>query len=647
MRGNLPVAVLVGVAWALALTASAWAENAVPAKPDAASPVPTGPVPTRPDRPADEPAGSVNSASAPGAALPKTATVGAPTSTEQSPTATEASKADNAADPTRAQPASTDAEAAPDVPADPVVVLIRSKLADAEIRKDAHADDLAALETFYASRTTGPVWTSDMGFSTKAQSIVFEIEEAEDWGLDPKQFSLPPYGELPANDEAQARAEIRLQLAVLKYARHARGGRLVPVELSGRFDLAPPLRDPKAVLAEIEAAPAPDAYLRSLHPKHEQFVRLREALLAARGKTTDTRPGDATDVAARNETKAGDDKKTADNDKKKESGGESEDDANAATEPEKPASVVAAKPQASEKDIKRLVLNMERWRWMPEDLGKVHVVNNSAEFMLYVVKDGKRIYADRTLVGTINYATPIFSADMKTIVFNPDWYAPPTVVVENLLPHLARGNAGILKTHKLSVSRNGAAVDPRGVKWSRSNVLAYTFTQKAGPTNVLGKVKFLYPNKHTVYMHDTLAYRKKVFKDQKRAIGHECVRMEKPLRFAEVLLKEGNGWSAGKVKELWDRGVNSSVTLESRIPVHTTYFTAEVDEKGKLQTFADLYGFDHKLAAALFGTAAGFPMPPPEAKKAPSAIASTSTVTRTSAGGGTGIASSLGGFLDE
>ena len=406
------------------------------------------------------------------------------------------------------------------------------------------------------------------------------------------------------------------------------------------------MRDPKAVLAEIEAAAAPDAYLRSLHPKHEQFVRLREALLAARGKKTDTQLAKTADTTGSDETKTGGGEKTADNDKKEQGSGEGAE-AKAATKPETPTSEPAVKPKASEKDIKRLVLNMERWRWMPEDLGSVHVVNNSPEFMLYVVKDGKPIYADRTLVGTVNYATPIFSADMKTIVFNPDWYAPPTVVRENLLPHLARGNHGILKTHKLSVSRNGAAVDPRRVKWSGANVLAYTFTQKAGPTNVLGKVKFLYPNRHTVYMHDTLAYRKKVFKEQKRAIGHECVRMEKPQRFAEVLLKEGNGWSAGKVKELWDRGVNSSVALERRIPVHTTYFTAVVDEKGNVQTFTDLYGFDHKLAAALFGTATGFPMPPPEAKKAPSAVDSTSAVTRTSTGGGTGIASSLGGFLDE
>jgi murein L,D-transpeptidase YcbB/YkuD len=640
MRGGLPVAVLVGVAWASALMAPVWAEEGPSAKPDAVPPLPT-----KPERPAAKPAGSGNAESTPAAVLPTT--VAAPTSTGTSPIATTgASQPAPAVNPIGAaveQPTSTAAETAPPVPADPVVVLIRSKLADAELRKGPHADDLAALETFYASRTSGPVWTSDMGFSTQAQSILFEIADAEDWGLDPKQISLPPHGELPANDEAQAAAEIRLQLAVLTYARHARGGRLVPVQLSSRFDLTPPLRDPKTVLAEIETAEAPDAYLRSLHPKHEQFVRLRQALLAARGKGADSKPAKAVD-AGRDEAKTVGGEQTTDN-KKEQSGGD-DPAAKAATKPE-PASEATAKPLASDKDIKRLVLNLERWRWMPEDLGKIHVVNNSPEFMLYVVKDGKRIYADKTLVGTINYATPIFSADMKTIVFNPDWYAPPTVVVENLLPHLARGNAGILKTHKLSVSRNGAAVDPRGVKWSRSNVLAYTFTQKSGPTNVLGKVKFLYPNKHTVYMHDTLAYRKKVFKDQKRAIGHECVRMEKPLRFAEVLLKEGNGWSAGKVKELWDRGVNSSVVLESRIPVHTTYFTAAVDEKGKVQTFADLYGFDHKLAAALFGSAAGFPMPPPEAKKAPSAVASTSSVTRTSAGGGTGIASSLGGFLDE
>ena len=128
-----------------------------------------------------------------------------------------------------------------------------------------------------------------------------------------------------------------------------------------------------------------------------------------------------------------------------------------------------AKPAGSDKDIKRLIINMERWRWMPEDLGDIYVWNNSPAFMLYVVKDGKTIYADKTLVGTIGYATPVFTADMKTIVFNPDWNAPETVVKENILPPLQQRNYSILRIHKLFVSYNGTPVDPTQIDWNRVN----------------------------------------------------------------------------------------------------------------------------------------------------------------------------------
>jgi L,D-transpeptidase YcbB len=491
------------------------------------------------------------------------------------------------------QPPLAAAPTPPPAPADPVLAAIRTKLADPDLRKGANADDLAALDGFYGARTGGALWMTEMGFSARGQQALFEIEKADDWGLEAASFELPLAAALPTTPEAQGLAEIKLDLAILKYARFARGGRLTPSELSDKLDQAPPLRDPKTVMTEIEAADAPDAYLQSLHPKHEQFTRLRQALLAARGKSED-----------------------------------------------------AAKPGANERDIKRIVINMERWRWMPEDLGALYVWNNSPEFMLYVVKDGKPIYADKTLVGTLNYATPVFSADLKTIVFNPDWIAPPTVLVEDLLPHLRAGNYSILKSHKLSVSYNGSAVNVAKIDWGRVDIRNYTFTQKAGPTNVLGKVKFLYPNKHTVYMHDTLAYRKKIFKKPARAIGHDCVRMEKPDRFAEVLLAEDKGWPASQVKDLWDKGVNSPVTLEHKIPVHMVYFTTVVDETGKAATYPDLYGFDSKLAKALFGDATGFPMPPPEKKKSRGGEASASTPARRTAGG-TGIADSLGGFLGD
>ena len=167
--------------------------------------------------------------------------------------------------------------------ADPVIERIRSNLADSRLRGDVDAADLAALQAFYGSSSVAPLWITDMGLSARGQLAVFEIEKANDWGLDAAAFELPPAGDLPAGPDEEAIAEIKLDLAILKYARFARGGRLNPHELSGLFDHAPSLRDPKLVLMEIAAARAPDAYLRSLHPRHEQFVRLREALLRMRG----------------------------------------------------------------------------------------------------------------------------------------------------------------------------------------------------------------------------------------------------------------------------------------------------------------------------------------------------------------------------
>ena len=329
--------------------------------------------------------------------------------TEASPSALpEATPAPAAIEAPLAPAVATPAAASPPAAlGDPVIAAIKAKLGDPVATKDAHPADLAALTEFYASRDGPPLWVTEMGFSAKGQQVLFEIEEADAWGLDPASFSLPRSDALTATPEVQAEAEIALDLAILKYARYARGGRFTPTKVSSLFDQVPPLRDPKAVLADIAAAEAPDAYLRSLHPKHEQFQRLREALLKARGD-----------------------------------GGE---------EGEKPA--------ADGKDIKRILINMERWRWMPEDLGSTYVLENSAAFMLYVVKDNKTIYTDKTLVGTIGYATPIFTSPMTTIVFNPDWNAPETVVKENILPALQSKKYSILKTHKLFVSYNGQPVD--------------------------------------------------------------------------------------------------------------------------------------------------------------------------------------------
>ena len=428
------------------------------------------------------------------------------------------------------------------VQTDRVIALIRLKLAGSVLSSNADPADLAALQAFYGSSNAAPLWMTDMGLSTRAQSALFEIEKADDWGLDAAAFELPSPFDLPAGPDDQASTEITLDLAILKYARFARGGRLNPRELSGLFDQAASLRDPKIVLMEIAAAKVPDAYLQSLHPQHEQFVRLRQALLRMRSE---------------------------------------------------------AAPNPA--DIRRLIVNMERWRWMPEDLGPLYVWSNTPEFMLYVVKDGSTIFADKTQVGTADDPTPVLSADMTTIVFNPEWIAPSSVLVKSLLPRLRKQNFSILDKYAFSVSYQGNPVNPTKVDWTRVNIRDYTFTQKPGSKSNLGKVKFLLPNSHDVLLHDTFAARRKIFQQSMRAIGYGCVRMEKPDRFAEVLLAEDKRWSTSEVNELWEHSVNSPVALDRKIPVHLTYFTAVVHDTGKLATFADLYGLDRKLETALFG----------------------------------------------
>lgn len=442
-------------------------------------------------------------------------------------------------------------------PAHPVVVAIRDQLKDPALRKGAAADDLAALEMFYGARSEPPIWITAMGFSARAQALIAEIQKAGDWGLPPEAFDLPPASDLPATTGDQAIDEIKLALAALKYARFARGGRLAPARISNLFDQKPDLADPKTVLTELAGSASPGAYLTSLHPKHEQFEGLRQALIKA--------------VAA---------------------------------------SKAKGRKPGSDGAIQRLIVNMERWRWMPPDLGSYYVWNNIPAFSTRVVKGGKSIYVEKTIVGQVKYATPIFSADMRSIVFNPDWTVPETIKLEDLQPRLRQSRGGVpdisvLRDNQLTVSYQGRPVDAETVDWERANIRSYTFTQAPGPDNVLGTLKFNFPNRHAIYMHDTV--QPALFDQTVRTLSHGCIRVHQPERLALLLLAEDKGWTEQQVKDQLARGHNSGVTLSRPVPVHLTYFTVAFDGIGKMRTYDDVYGLDKKMAAALFGTAEVLP----------------------------------------
>ena len=152
----------------------------------------------------------------------------------------------------------------------------------------------------------------------------------------------------------------------------------------------------------------------------------------------------------------------------------------------------------------------------------------------------------------------------------------------------------VLQRHNLRVSYNGKPVDASQVDWQSVDIRRFTFIQPAGPTNVLGGIKFRFPNKHDIYMHDTP--QRDLFEKTVRAYSHGCIRVQNPGRLAEILLEEDKGWSAAHVRNLLAQGGNNEVTLTKQIPVHITYFTVMVGDDGRLQSFGDLYGHDNRVA---------------------------------------------------
>ncbi len=430
-------------------------------------------------------------------------------------------------------------------------------------------EDVAALQAYYGSNPEKPLWIENGAFSARARAVVAEIGRADDWGLAAADFTLPNNAAGNGPD-ALAEAEARLTLAVLKYARHARGGRFDPTRLSDALDRTPNLIEPAKLLQEIATAPEADTYLRKLHPQHPQFERLRQLLLAVRAGKIEAPP------------------------------------APVAEEPEQPAKgrkgkkVAKAKKPATPPPLtaERVLVNMEQWRWMPGDLGKLHAVVNIPEFTLRVVKDDAVVHTERVVVGTPANPTPIFSKDMQTVLFQPGWGVPSGIKVKELLPRLLAGGDPITG-RGLVVRYRGREADPRSIDWRVVDIRKVSIVQPPGPSNALGMVKFLFPNKHDVYMHDTPS--KSLFNAEMRAFSHGCVRVRNPMRFAEVVFAETGGWSPSRVASLARGKPENEVAVPAPLSVHMTYFTMTVDDAGKAHTYRDIYGHEPRIRAALDG----------------------------------------------
>jgi murein L,D-transpeptidase YcbB/YkuD len=547
-------------------------------------------------------------------------------------------------------------------PQDPLGIALQQKLtAPAKARADeGQAQDRAALVGFYAARVYAPIWVTTSGFDAKATAVIAEFSKADDWGLAAADFPPPVIvaaaGDAPSPD-ALANAELELSLAALKYARYARGGRIIDpaTQLSSYLDRKPQLLEPKDVIEKLATANEADAYLRGLNPQQPEFEKLRQKFLemrnaAAAAKTVTLPPGkvlapgksDPQVPLLRQRLKValadGADPNLYDDVLKA---------AVVAYQTEqgtRPDGFVGNATRALLNDVEelspqKLIANMEEWRWMPEDRGDLYVTVNIPEFTLRIVKNGAVIHTERVITGLVDKQTPVFSETMKSIAFQPRWNVPNSIKVNELYPSLARGGTSF-RRQGLRLSRNGRDIDPESVDWGSTDIRTYDVYQPPGASNVLGELKFNFPNKHTVYMHDTNA--RQLFEQPSRPFSHGCMRVREPRRMAEILLNEDKGWDAAKIADLIANGPpNNEVPIDRKVDVHITYFTAWVDDKGELQTARDVYGHEKRITQALAGQWA-------QIAKGPNHLAPVRAPAATYGGGfgsvGDFISQALGGF---
>lgn len=611
-----------------------------------------------PDTPAAEkatkaaPAGTESAGTKPTKTEPSGTDSAAKEPVEAKPNGTDTAKTEpEKPEPTAPAPSST--AASPAVPSDqetqtvvaepviedPVVAAVVKTLGDRPRGSDDREKaESAALAKFYKAADRKPVWVDSKKILTVAKTVTDEIKRANDYGLDASAFRLPTLSESDQNAEELARTELALSRAALHYARHAKGGRIKPGQVGQQLHDAPVLPDPFEILEALASSPDKAAYLRGLHPKHPQFEMLRKKYVAmrdSREKRNETRLpagpvlrlGVAHDqvillrkrlsITAKEEEGSKEDNNEAESSPRRFD--ETVETAVKAFQREaglKVDGVVGAGTRkalngnTSERRLYQLLINMERWRWLTEDLdgdAGIYVWANIPEFRVKIIKNGKKVFNERVIVGKTDKQTPVFSDKMEWIEIHPTWYVPNSIKVGDILPSLKRRTSKVVERYHLRINCGRHGSDPTQIDWSKVNIRNCSVTQPPGAKSVLGDFKFKFPNKHAVYMHDTLS--RSLFNRTTRTFSHGCLRIRNPRRMAEILLDHDKVMSSTRLGKILagPRRLHTA-KLKRHVPVHITYFTAFFDDDGKFTTRADYYGNDRRLARVLVGKGNLFPV---------------------------------------
>lgn len=492
------------------------------------------------------------------------------------------------------------------------------------------------IPEFYERRGMRPAWTRP----EQARALLELIEASTAHGLDPDDYHAPVLRSIraaPAPSRAGSIADRELLLtdALIRLTYHLHFGKVSPRELYPDWTFTRSLGtiDPAGTLEAMLAAPRLEDAVERFAPQLPEYRQLREALarlraIHARGGWPQLPPGPSLKPGQRQQRVAAlRGRLVASNDLA--SGADSDGVYfDAALEAavrrfqaqhglESDGVVGRRTLQALnvrvDQRIDQVRVNLERLRWVAQDLAGDYLIVDIAGFTARLFRDGRLVWSSRTVVGRPYRETPVFRASLRYLVLNPSWEVPPTILKEDILPRLARDPGYLARNHMQVVDAAHRPVDAKRLPWARYRAggFPYRIVQAPGDDNPLGKIKFMLPNPHAVYLHDTPVQR--LFERNDRAFSSGCIRLERAFELAVLLLDDAAGWSAQDIQAAIATGETRTLSLKRQVPVLILYFTAEADGEGGVRFSPDLYGRD---AGVLAGLRAPFRFAPVDRRRA-------------------------------
>jgi murein L,D-transpeptidase YcbB/YkuD len=457
-------------------------------------------------------------------------------------------------------------------------------------------DALPAVSGFYTARGYQPAWTGPAGLNPSGESVMRALARADEDGLNPEDYVPSALARLAAQrtTESTANLEVLLSLVVVRFARDVGWGITVPSEVdrANSYEVRP--FDAGAVLGDVAAAPDPGEALRQYAPPSFVYGLVKRALADLRSRRAQSGWTQATDgptlrkgdrgprvaelraiLMERGDLPQGP-KDDAFDDTLIDGVKHFQDRHGLDADGIYGRKMMAELSVPLSTRIEQVRLGLERLRWLPRTSTGRRIAVNIADFKAYVFDDDRVTFETRAVVGKLFHATPMFAGRMTYIVVNPYWNVPVSIMRSELIPK--------------------AKTDPEYLERNHFEYDGTSMRQRPGPWNSLGRFKFMFPNPHNIYLHDTPA--RTLFNESDRAFSHGCVRLEKPAELAELLLAD-QGWTAQRIQSAVDTGRETVVNLEKPIPVYISYITAFLGPDGLMHYRRDVYGRDKKLIAAL------------------------------------------------